>query len=115
MTLQDLAGHSADWVTPVSQSYKHIELHEIPPNGQGLAAQIALGMLQHLPDQALDSVAEVHQQIEVMKVATATAARRFADAAAMTVSVEELLDDASLRRAAASITEELLPRLNLWI
>lgn len=108
LTLQDLAGHSADWVTPVSQSYKHIELHEIPPNGQGLAAQIALGMLQHLPDQALDSVAEVHQQIEVMKVATATAARRFADAAAMTVSVEELLDDASLRRAAASITEQAM-------
>ena len=108
LTLQDLADHSADWVTPISQRYKHIELHEIPPNGQGLAAQIALGLLQHLPDQALDSVAEVHQQIEAMKIATATAAKRFADPAAMTVSVEALLDEASLRRAAAAVTERAM-------
>ena len=103
LTLEDLANHRADWVTPISQRYKHIELHEIPPNGQGLAAQIALGILQHLPDQPLDSAEEVHQLIEAMKIATATAAARFADPAAMTVSIEELLDDESLRRAAASI------------
>ena len=103
LSMQDLAAHAADWVAPISQAFKHIELHEIPPNGQGLAAQIALGILQHLPDQALDSAAEVHQQIEAMKIATATAAGRFADAEAMTVSAEELLDTASLRQAAASI------------
>ena len=108
MALQDLVSHTADWVEPIKQAYKQVELHEIPPNGQGLAAQIALGILQYLPDQPLDSTAEVHQQIEAMKIATAAAAGRFADAAAMTVSVEELLDPASLRQAAASITERAM-------
>jgi gamma-glutamyltranspeptidase/glutathione hydrolase len=70
LTMQDLAAHTADWVTPVQQSFKGVELHEIPPNGQGLAAQIALGILQHLPDQPLDSAEEVHQHIEAMKIAT---------------------------------------------
>ena len=77
LTLEDLDNHRADWVTPIRQRYKHIELHEIPPNGQGLAAQIALGILQHLPDQPLDSAEEVHQLIEAMKIAAATAAARF--------------------------------------
>ena len=108
LTMQDLAAHTADWVTPVRQSFKGVELHEIPPNGQGLAAQIALGILQHLPDQPLDSAEEVHQHIEAMKIATATAAARFADSAAMNVSIDELLDDSSLRRAAETIGQRAM-------
>ena len=41
MERADLENHSADWVKPISQFYRGNELHEIPPNGQGLAAQIA--------------------------------------------------------------------------
>ncbi len=47
MTLQDLANHQADWVETVNIDYGDIKLHEIPPNGQGLAALIALGILRH--------------------------------------------------------------------
>ncbi|NCF33814.1 MAG: gamma-glutamyltransferase, partial [Proteobacteria bacterium] len=69
LSMDDLERHQLDWVTPISQAYHGVELHEIPPNGQGLAAQIALGILGHLPLQELDSVASVHQQIEAMKIA----------------------------------------------
>ena len=46
LTLDDLAGHTADWVTPLAIDYRHVRLHEIPPNGQGIAALIALGILR---------------------------------------------------------------------
>ncbi len=108
LSLQDLGSHAAEWVAPVSQPYRGVELHEIPPNGQGLAAQLALGILQHLPDQALDTADEVHQLIEAMKIAIGTAAMRFADPAAMTVSIEELLDPASLRASAATIGDRAM-------
>ena len=47
--------HSSDWVEPIGKDFKGTRLHEMPPNGQGLAAQIALGILNHLPEQDLDS------------------------------------------------------------
>ena len=56
-----------------------MELLEIPPNGQGLAAQIALGILAHLPVLEMDSVALIHQQIEAMKIAVHAANEHFAD------------------------------------
>src|SRR5262249_35810401 len=47
MTLADLAAHTTDWVEPLSQDYRGHTLHEIPPNGQGIAAQMALGILEN--------------------------------------------------------------------
>ncbi|HWI78327.1 MAG TPA: gamma-glutamyltransferase, partial [Ramlibacter sp.] len=45
LTEDDLARHQADWVEPISMRYRDVELHEIGPNGQGIAALMALGML----------------------------------------------------------------------
>ena len=44
---EDMAAHRADWVEPISQAYRGHHVHEIPPNGQGIAALMALGMLEH--------------------------------------------------------------------
>jgi len=106
MTLADLAGHRADWVTPIRQPYRDVELHEIPPNGQGLAAQIALGILQHLEVTRPDTTLGVHRQIEAMKIAIRASFEHFADPAAMLVSPEELLAPGSLQAAAGSLTDE---------
>ena len=46
-TLADFAAHEADWVTPLAQDYRGFTVHEIPPNGQGVSALMALGMLDH--------------------------------------------------------------------
>lgn len=105
----DLADHTADWVTPIRQSYRGVELHEIPPNGQGLAAQIALGILQHLPIHDLDSVAWVHQQVEVMKIAIRAAFDHFADPEAMKVTPEELLAPDTLVGLARQIGDHAAP------
>jgi gamma-glutamyltranspeptidase/glutathione hydrolase len=115
LSAEDLATHQAQWVTPICQPYREIELHEIPPNGQGLAAQIALGILQHLEAPRLNTTLSVHRQIEAMKIAIHAAFTYFADPAAMRVSPEELLAPGSLAAAAERIGDKAsdLPPVDL--
>jgi gamma-glutamyltranspeptidase/glutathione hydrolase len=93
MTVDDLAAHSADWVEPISVSYRGHRLHEIPPNGQGIAALLALGALDHHDLSGLhpDCPDVLHVQIEAMKLGFADAHRYVADPAAMDVKVADLL------------------------
>ncbi len=69
-------------------------MHEIPPNGQGIAALMALGILRafDLPSLAPDSVASQHLQIEAMKLAFADAYRYVSDPRTMMLTPSELLD-----------------------
>ncbi len=103
LRMSDLAAHRADWVTPIAQSYRDVILHEIPPNGQGLAAQIALAILAHREAPPVDSADAMHMQIEAMKLALGAAAQHFADPRAMHVTPEALLEPGSTARAAALI------------
>lgn len=105
----DLETHESQWVTPTAQTYRDVCLHEIPPNGQGLAAQIALGILKHLDPAPVDSEAWVHQQAEAMKIAIRASFDHFADPRFMRVNPEDLLEPGMLERAAASITERASP------
>ncbi len=101
----DLENHRSEWVSPISVAYEGIELHEIPPNGQGLIALIALGILRHLDigDYAVDSADSIHLQIEAMKIAFAEANRHIADPASMQIDPHELLEDSFLRTRANDI------------
>ena len=98
LSLQDLASHRPEWVTPISKNYRGYTLHEIPPGGQGIAALMGLGMLEHFDLAALpvDGVASQHLQIEAMKLAFADAYRFVAEPSSMEVSAAQLLDDAYL-------------------
>ncbi|HZF82283.1 MAG TPA: gamma-glutamyltransferase family protein [Burkholderiaceae bacterium] len=101
----DLAGWKPEWVTPVEREYRGYTLHEIPPNGQGIAALIALGILSHFDIAALpvDSVQSQHLQIEAMKLAFADVYRYVAERGAMEVTTEQMLDDAYLASRAKLI------------
>ncbi len=105
MTAEDLASHRADWVTPVCTNYRSLTLHEIPPNGQGIAALMACGILEHFDIGAMapESAEIVHLQVEAMKLALADAYRYVSDPDNMEVSVSQLLDKAYLRERAALI------------
>ena len=98
MTVADLALYQPEWVTPIGQDYRGHRLHEIPPNGQGIAALIALGILQHfdLGGLGADSVAAQHLQIEAMKLAFADVYRYVAEPSSMSVTPEQMLDPAYL-------------------
>ncbi len=105
MTEEDLASHECEWVGTIQQSYNGIELHEIPPNGQGLAALIMLGILEHydIKQYPVDSADSLHLQIEAMKLAFADAHRYVSDSRTMDVSVDDLLDSAYLAERAKFI------------
>ncbi len=106
MTLADLAAYRPDWVGTISKCFAGYDVHEIPPNGQGIAALMALGMLERLDlgRHPIDSVASQHLQIEAMKLAFADTYRWVADARAMTqVTPADLLDDAYLAERAKLI------------
>ena len=101
----DFAAYTADWVTPISQNYRGHTLHEIPPNGQGIAALITLGILGNfdLAALALDGVDSQHLQIEAMKLAFADVYRYVADEASMEVTAQQMLDPSYLKQRAALI------------
>jgi gamma-glutamyltranspeptidase/glutathione hydrolase len=105
MTVADLAAYRPEWVTPIAKNYRGYTLHEIPPNGQGIAALMALGILQHFDMAALpvDNPASMHLQIEAMKLAFADTYRYVSEGATMEVTPEQMLDDAYLASRAKLI------------
>jgi gamma-glutamyltranspeptidase/glutathione hydrolase len=105
ITVEDFAGYKPEWVTPIGKPYGSHTLHEIPPNGQGIAALIALGILSHfdLSSMKVDGVDSQHLQIEAMKLAFADVYRYVAEPASMEVTAEQLLDDAYLASRAKLI------------
>ncbi len=106
MTEQDLADHEAFFVDPVSIEYRGLRLHEMPPNGQGLAALIALGILRQFEAKGFEpeSAEWIHLQIESMKLALADADAWIADSDFMrTRTVEDMLDSAYLGKRAKLI------------
>ena len=105
MTAADFAAYRPEWVTPLSKNYRGHTLHEIPPNGQGIAAQMALGILQNfdIADMPLDGVDSQHLQIEAMKLAFADVYRYVSEGAAMEVTPAQMLDDTYLASRAKLI------------
>ena len=106
MALADLAGFVPEWVTPIQADFAGHTVHQIPPNGQGIAALMALGILKHTPfaSYAVDSLESQHLQIEAMKLAFADTYRWVADERFMTeVRVADLLSDGYLAARAKLI------------
>lgn len=105
MTRADLAAHANDWVGTISQDYRGLTVHEIPPNGQGIVCLMALGILSHfgVSDHPVDSADSVHLQIEAVKLAFADAYRFVADPRAMELAPQRLLDPSYLKSRAGLI------------
>jgi gamma-glutamyltranspeptidase/glutathione hydrolase len=108
MSAADLSEYRPEWVEPMGQDYRGHRLHELPPNGQGIAALMALGMLQHFDVASLpvDSAASRHLQIEAMKCAFADVYAHVADPAHMRFRPEQLLDPGYLAERAKLIRLE---------
>jgi gamma-glutamyltranspeptidase/glutathione hydrolase len=105
VTLDDFAAYQPEWVQPIGQAYRGYTLHEIPPNGQGIAALIALGILSNFDLASLpaDGVESQHLQIEAMKLAFADVYRYVAEPASMEVTPAQMLDAAYVKSRAALI------------
>ena len=105
ITAKDFADYKPEWVTPLAQNYRGYTLHEIPPSGQGIAAQIAMGILENfdMASLALDGVDSQHLQIEAMKLAFADVYRYVAEPSAMELTPAQMLDPTYLKHRAQLI------------
>jgi len=102
---EDLAAHEAHWVDPIGLTYRGTTLHEIPPSGQGIAACMALGILENfdVAGHECDSPEVAHLRIEAMKLAFADIWRYVADPRFMDVTPVQLLDKHYLKSRARLI------------
>ena len=105
LTAADLRAHRPAWVDPIEVAFDGHAVHEIPPNGQGIAALMALGVLDALPytDTAPGSAARMHLEVEAMRVAFADLHAHVGDPAHMRVAPAQLLDADYLHRRAQRI------------
>jgi len=93
LTVEDLAGHTSTWVEPISATYRGLRVWECPPNGQGLAALLALNILEGFDLAGLDPLSpeRLHLEIEAMRLAFADARWYIADPQFADVPTHQLL------------------------
>lgn len=106
LSVEDLAANAPDWCGTISQKFDNFSLHEIPPNGQGIAACMVLGMLSHtnIRDYGPDDTQALHLMFEAMKLAFRDSAAYVADPAHMQeVAAEHLLNPEYLAERARLI------------
>jgi gamma-glutamyltranspeptidase / glutathione hydrolase len=108
----DLESHTSTWVDPISTDYRGYDIWEMPPNTQGLAALVALNILEQFELDALprNSGESFHLQIEAMKLAFADVHRWVADPDRLSIPIRELLSkDYAISRGGLIRDEALNP------
>lgn len=98
---EDLAAYRAEWVDPISIDYKGYTVSEIPPNGNGIIALMALKILSKYEFKCRDCADTYHKQLEALKLAYEDGKKYVTDPNCMRVTVDQLLSDeyAEMRRS----------------
>ena len=107
LTRRDLADHRSEWVEPVSTNYRGLDVWELPPNGQGIAALQMLNILEgfDLGAAGFGSARSLHWMIEAKKLAFEDRARFYADPEFAKVPVQWLVSKEYAAERRASISE----------
>lgn len=90
---EDLESYEPLWVDPIKVNYRGYDVWELPPNGQGLVALMALNILKKFDFTEKDTVHTYHRQMEAIKLAFEDGAKYITDPQKMKVKVEDLLSD----------------------
>ena len=107
---EDLAAHEVLWVEPIRLNYRGYEVCEIPPNGQGIVALIALNIMKEFSFTEKDSAETCHRQIEATKMGFADAFRTVTDPDHMTFDYHNFLRPEYGAARAAEMTD----RAQIW-
>jgi gamma-glutamyltranspeptidase / glutathione hydrolase len=105
LTADDLARHTSTWVDPISARYRDHEVWELPPNGQGVAALLALRILDGIDLSGASDEERRHVQIEAMKLGFADAHAYVADPERVAVPTADLLSDEYVAKRRAEVGE----------
>ena len=116
LTTNDLAEFKPEWVDPIGINYRGYDVWEIPPNGQGIVALIALNIMKgfDIDPTAMHHISTYHKQFEAMKLAFACGKKYVTDPTHMTVPVKDLLSDAfadDLRKKITLTAQDPVPYL----
>lgn len=91
---EDLEAFKPQWVDPVKVNYRGYDVWEMPPNGHGMVALMALNILKGFEFSERDHADTYHKQIEAMKLAYTDGLKYITDPDKMKVSVQDLLSEA---------------------
>lgn len=106
LTLDDLKNFEPEWVTPISVNYRGYDVWEIPPNGQGIVALMALNTLKGYDFNEKESFETYHRQFEAMKRAYISGKHYITEASKMSVTTEELLSESFAAKQRSKITDK---------
>lgn len=107
---EDLQEFQPEWVEPISINYRGYDVWEIPPNGHGIVALMALNILKCFEFGSRESSDTLHKQIEAMKLAFIDGQKYVADPRMMKVKVSELLSNKyALERSKLICGEAIYP------
>ncbi len=108
-TEEDLQGYHPEWVEPIAADYKGYTVCELPPNGHGITALMALNILKGLPmPESRESADAYHRQLEAIKLAFEDARAFVADPRYMRTKVEDLLSEGYAAKRRALIGERAI-------
>lgn len=93
LTAGDLADYRPEWVQPIHVNYRGYDVWEIPPNGQGLVALLALNILKGFALEGKDAVDICHKQLEAIKLAFADGHQYITQLDRMPLRVDDLLSE----------------------
>ncbi len=106
LSKEDLEGYKAEWVDPISVNYRGYDIWEIPPNGQGLVALMALNILKGYEFTHREDAEQLHLQLEAMKQAFTDGKTYITDPAFMKTKVEDMLSDSYAEASRRKMTDE---------
>ena len=106
LSKSDLENYHPEWIEPISVSYRGHDIWEIPPNGQGIVALMALNILKGYEFSHREDVAGIHLQLEAMKQAFTDGKEYISDPGAMQHSIDAMLSEEYGEGARAKISGE---------
>ncbi|MGG4037807.1 gamma-glutamyltransferase [Heyndrickxia ginsengihumi] len=108
LSKEDLASYYPEWVEPISTNYRGYDVWEIPPNGQGLIALMALNIVGGFQFSEKDCVDTYHKQMEAMKLAFTDGKVYITDGNEMAAEVKDLLSEEYAQKRRAFIQDEAI-------
>ena len=104
----DLESFRTEWVDPIKVTYRGYDVWELPPNGQGLIALMALNILNHFSFAQKETIDTYHVQMEAIKLAFADGKMHITDPEFMKVSIAELLAEEFAKNRSREIHDRAL-------
>jgi gamma-glutamyltranspeptidase/glutathione hydrolase len=108
LSYDDLANHSSEWIKPVSTNYRGVDVWELPPNGQGIAALQILNIMENYDVSAMGfgSKSYIHTFVEAKKLAYEDRAKYYSDPDFNDIPVKQLISKSYAKERAALINDE---------